>query len=132
MDAVNIRNHRELKQHLRFLKSEREKRGAVLAGNVKDIYEVISHPAKIIKQTARELAGDNDFRSDLIKIAINLASNFLTKNVTSSAVSALLTLLIDKVVDRKGSGESISIFKQLFDLIRGKKSGQKKTKEAEL
>lgn len=132
MDPENIRNHKELKLHLSLLISEKEKRSGLIVGQVKEVYDVISHPAKIIKQTAKELAGDKDFRSDLILIAVNLASNFLARKVTSSAVSALLTLLVDKISARRNSSESGNIFSQLISMISGKKSGQKNNKESEL
>ncbi|MDI1354267.1 MAG: hypothetical protein PSX36_05095 [bacterium] len=132
MDSVNIRNHEDLRKHLSYLIAEKEKRSVLIIADAKEVVEVFYHPAKIIKKTIGELAGDTNFRSDLILIAVNAASNFIGRKVAGTTLSALLTLLIDKVTAGKKGEPTSNFLSKIFSTISGKKSGQNKSKESEL
>ena len=99
-----------LKDRIRVLKADREKREELLVNDLSKVYAITQSPAPYIKQFTRDLLGDKYFRINLFKIGLNLGVNYLNKILSRPTKGAsLFSSLSEKfnLKDETKTGESI-------------------------
>ena len=127
MDISRISNSKELNSHLAYLVSAREAREAKIIDDAKSIIDALMHPAAVIKESARDLAGDKDFKTDLLKIGVNLASNYFTRKITTTAVNSFISTVLGRFSNKKDGGNSFGILNLISRIVPGKKKKINKT-----
>jgi hypothetical protein len=116
---MTINNHIELKKQLDHLLLERDMYEKKIFDNTKELVNMVTHPAGIIKQSARELASSNDFRKDVFKIGVNLASNYLTRKITNTALNSVLTTLAKRFSKKSANGTPPRFISFLSKILPG-------------
>lgn len=92
-----IKNRQQLLNHLALLE-EREKFYRVrVERDVAELLMFVKDPASTIKRTVKSLAGDKDFRGDLLNVGLNYAMEFITGKLRDRAAKGgWLASLISK------------------------------------
>jgi len=117
--------HEELKDRIRSLKEIREQHETLIIRDLSNLHAIIKHPAPFLKNVAKDLAADKDFKTDLLNIALNLGTNYLSKILTRrESGSSLLSAIYDKLVSKNEATDQGSIVNMLMKFFS--KSGTKR------
>ena len=98
MAAKKITSQEQLKQELAALRVKRDNYKKLVLTDASELYTIVKDPVPLLKQTARRLAGDGDFRFDLLKIGVNLAGNYMSGK---SPIAGLAKIpLVSRIVEK--------------------------------
>jgi hypothetical protein len=111
-------NYSQLKERIRSLKENRKRIEAHILHDLSMVYAITQAPAPYIKQVTRDLAADKDFRTNLLKIGLNLGTNYLYKMVSRPKNGAALLSVLSERLGLKGettkSGSLADLLRQLL------------------
>ncbi len=115
-----IANEQQLHNRIRELKSQRTDCEQKITDHVREISAVISNPAPIIKRTVKDLAGDKNFKTELLSLGLSFASRYLggRMGAAGAAGSSVLSLLINKFAP--GNSDKISGIAGLISRLLGR------------
>jgi hypothetical protein len=100
MTTKKITSHEQLKQELAALRDKRDNYKKLVIADASELYTIVKDPVPLLKQTARRLAGDSDFRFDLLKIGVNLAGNYMSGKspIAGLAKIPLVSMIVEKTL----------------------------------
>jgi len=105
MELRKIKNQTQLIERIRFLEAKKEIHEQLIVEHASAIYEVVSDPVPLLKETVHTLAGDKDFKGDLLKVGVNLAAAYVGNKFSagSGAKSNIIGMVIDALSSEKGN-----------------------------
>lgn len=83
MQHVELLNHEELLERINVLRIEKLEREIALKATLKEAIDSFDQ-MKVIKGYIQEIASDNEIKSNLAKIGVNIGVKFLLKKFFSS------------------------------------------------
>lgn len=81
------------------LKTRRNELHGKMTATATDMYDTVTNPAKIIRKAVHDLAADQDFRIDLLKVATSAFSKWFTTNNDDGNTGGKTFNLINKILD---------------------------------
>lgn len=100
MRTTKIHTYNELSLRINQLNDLKDKQEIALKNDVKELYQRLQ-PKNIIKETAKDLANDTEFRGNSLKALKNIATDFVVGrlfNKNSSVKGFIATVLVEKLV----------------------------------
>ncbi len=105
MSLPAIKNRQQLLAHIELLEEKEKFYRARLKSDATEIVSFMQDPASSIKRTVKSLAGDGDFRGDLLNIGANYLVGFLGEKLKSGKVPGWISALISKFGGSKNTEE---------------------------
>ena len=122
MEKKEITTHAQLALQIMHLKAEKFKQENELKHAFKELLYTIN-PVSIVKGTLHELAGNNDMRSDLAKVSLNMGANFIIDMIFGryrSIKGFVGSVLVEKYASKYINNNGLKIVSGISKLIRRK------------
>ena len=99
MAEQRIRSEKELAERIAQLQAKKSALEANITAAANDLYANIRQPSKLIRDCVRDLAGDSDFRFDVLKLATGFFAKFFSAKRKASGAAGKAFNMLNLVVD---------------------------------
>jgi hypothetical protein len=121
----NIVNHKELKQRLAYLSTEKSDKQELIKYHAKDLYESFD-PVNIIKNNITRILKDEEIQTGILSVLLSKGAGFITKKIfdkfndTKKQSSSLFGKMSDFFSRKKEEGILSSFGKVILGLVNRK------------
>lgn len=100
---TEIKNKTDLDKRLQELELQRAALEKRISKKSQETFEILTNPSQIIKRTVSDLAGDTNFRTDLLHLVIAGAATYAGKKIAAVPfISRLLTVIRERFFEKGG------------------------------